>query len=148
MINTPVSTDTCRYVRQESLRKSLTENESSFMENIPHTPPGPLGSVPNLVYLSTPRGEGLQRSRLAHLASPSTQAGRLQPTTHVLISHCDTGHKALCPVSRPAGRPGNNRVPKPCSGAIIVVGQKMPTQNVFPQPFRSYIGTKNAYTFV
>ncbi len=61
--------------------RHLTENESSFVENIPHTPPGPLGSVPNLVYLSTPREEGLQRSRLAHLAlaSPSTQAGCLQP---------------------------------------------------------------------
>ena len=69
----------------------LTENESSFVENIPHTPE-PLGTVPNLVYLSTPRGEGLQRSRLAHLASPSTQAGRLQPATHVLISHCGTGY--------------------------------------------------------
>ncbi len=55
------------------------------MENIPHTPPGPLGSVPNLVYLSTPRGEGLQRSSLAHLASPSTQAGRLQPLSNEVI---------------------------------------------------------------
>jgi hypothetical protein len=63
----------------------LTENESSFVENIPHTPLEPLGTAPNLVYLSTPRGEGLQRSRLAHLASPSTQAGRLQPAAHTYV---------------------------------------------------------------
>ncbi len=74
-------------------RNTLTENESSFMENIPHTPPEPLGTAPNLVYLSTPREEGLQRSRLAHLASPSTQAGRLRSGyTRVRISHCGTGY--------------------------------------------------------
>ena len=33
-----------------------TENESSFVENILHTPPEPLGTAPNLVYLSTRRG--------------------------------------------------------------------------------------------
>ena len=67
--------------RDYAAKSVLTENESSFVENIPHTPPGPLGTAPDLVYLSTPREEGLQRSRLAHLAlaSPSTQVGCLQP---------------------------------------------------------------------
>jgi hypothetical protein len=41
------------HVTQELGVMSLTENESSFVENIPHTPPEPLGTTPNLGYLST-----------------------------------------------------------------------------------------------
>ena len=59
--------------------------------NNSYTRPRSTRTVPNLVYLAIPRREGLYRSRLARLASPSTQAGCLQSANQATYK----GHKPL-----------------------------------------------------